>query len=203
ARKPVWYVMPGGCWNAAGDVFSGPLYQPLGSPYMDYDAHQFQARPAAGEATISYQSNANAILSYVIDGNAGTKTLEPQNFGVVDNKPKLAVGDLWWGGEDENGWGVNIVQQGSSLFVTWYTYDSEGQVSWYVMPAGTWDGTIYAGTLYRTRGSPWVGHVYDASLLQVVPVGTLSLNFIDQGLATMTYPLASATQTKVIVRQPF
>jgi hypothetical protein len=41
--------------------------------------------------------------------------------------------DLWWNSQ-ESGWGMNIVQQGSIVFVTLFVYGPDGKPTWYVAP---------------------------------------------------------------------
>ena len=40
--------------------------------------------------------------------------------------------DLWYAApaESESGWGVNLTQQGSTIFATWFTYDASGNPLW-------------------------------------------------------------------------
>jgi chitinase len=71
------------------------------------------------------------------------------------------------------------------------------------MPDGAWSGNTYSGALYRTRGTPVIGAVYNASALVVLPAGTLTLTFTDANTATMTYTVDGLTQTKAITRLPF
>ncbi|MBL8523430.1 MAG: Ig-like domain repeat protein [Betaproteobacteria bacterium] len=203
AGKPVWYVMPGGSWNAGQNAYSGALYLPTSSSFSAYDASAFKANASVGTATVTYASASTATLTYTINGVSGSKNIQRQVFATDDGQPKLQVGDLWWGGSEQNGWGVNIAQQGRTLFPVWYTYDANGKDVWYAMPGGTWSGTTYSGDLYAITSSAWLGATYNPASFAPVKVGTMSLSFIDQNTATMTYTVNNVTQTKAIVRQPF
>jgi hypothetical protein len=115
---------------------------------------------------------------------------------------------MWWGGTTQDGWGISITQQAGILFGAWYTYGPDGKATWYVMTDGTWTGNTFSGAFFSTLGSPWLGATYNPAQLQVVPAGTLTLNFTDANNALMTYaftagPLSGTTQTKPIVRQPY
>jgi hypothetical protein len=99
---------------------------------------------------------------------------------------------------------VAIGQQYRTLFVVWYTYDAAGRTTWYVMPGGTWTAlNTYAGTAYRTTGSPWLGAAYNAGALNAVQAGTLALRFDDANRGTMSYSVDGITASKPIFRQPF
>ena len=111
--------------------------------------------------------------------------------------------DLWWGGAAQNGWGVNIAQQGRMLFVTWFSYGTNGDDTWFVVPGGSWTGAAFTGDLYATTSSPWLGTTYSPATFAPVKVGSMTLDFADQGFATMTYTVGGVTQSKTIVRQAY
>lgn len=207
AGKPVFYVMPGGTWNAAQTSITGALYQPTSSPFSAYDSTQFKPNGAGsgpvGTATFNYTSNSTATVTYTINGVSGSKNIQRELFSGDDGLPRLQVNDLWWGGVEQNGWGINIAQQGRMLFPVWYTYDANGRDTWFAVPGGTWRGNSFTGDIYTTTSSAWLGTPYDASALAAVKVGMMTLTFSDQNLATMTYTVNGVTQTKVIVRQPY
>ncbi len=207
AGKPVWYAMPGGSWNANMTTYTGALYLPTSSPFSAYDASRFKANASVGTLAITYTGTGTATLAYTIDGVvkglSGTKSVMRQAFASDDGQPRLQVNDLWWGGAAENGWGLNIAQQGRVLFPVWYTYDADGKATWYGVPGGTWNGTTFTGDVYTTTSSTWLGIAYNPLVFAADKVGTMTLNFVDQNTATMTYRVNGYTQTKSIVRQPF
>ena len=206
--KPTWYAMPGCTWNATFTVCNGQLAKPASSPLNNYNAAQFNPGGAVGTISLSYTSADTANLQYVINGIPGQKNIQRQVFGPVDNTPGLQVGDMWWAGEAQNGWGVSITQQYRTLFAAWYTYDPAGNATWYTMPGGSWNGNTYSGGLAAVTSSPWLGAAYNPGLFAPSQVGTVSFAFQDANNATMTYtftsgPFAGTTQTKQIVRQPY
>ena len=218
---PTWYVMPGGRWNADFSNFSGALYRPTGSRLDNFNPANVVVGNTVGNADITFVDLENAILRYTINGVTGTKNIVRQKFGVTSTVPAIQVGDLWWGGETQSGWGISLVQQFRSLFGVWYTYGTNGAATWYVMPDGSWgtgaDANTYSGTLYTTLGSPWLGATYNPAALAVTQVGTITFVFTPEAgsggvaraaAAQMTYrftagPYAGTTQTKSISRQPF
>jgi hypothetical protein len=111
---------------------------------------------------------------------------------------------MWWGGVSQNGWGVALLQQYRTIFGVWYTYDVDGNVTWYVMPSGTWTSDIvYEGKLYRTRSSPLLGHAYDRTALQVIEVGSFRITFAGENSATMEYSVDGRTGVLSLVRNGF
>ena len=204
AGRPTWVVMPGGSWNASFTDFTGALYAPTGTWFGAYDASRLLANAPVGSATLHFTSLGTATLGYTIDGVSAAKSIVRQPFGVPDPTPVASYGDLWWGGDSQNGWGVAINQQYRTLFCVWYTYDSNGAPVWFVVPGGQWtNATTFTGAAYRTRGSPWLGRPYDPSALMPTPAGSVTLSFTDLSHAVMTYTIDGLTQSKPIARQPF
>ena len=112
--------------------------------------------------------------------------------------------DLWWAGPQENGWGLSISQQGSTLFVVLYIYDAAGKPQWVVMPDARWNTAFdsVSGSLYQPTGSPLSN--YDASRFVVgAAVGTATIDFASTSSATLRYTVNGASGNKTITRQVF
>lgn len=201
--KPLWYVIPGGSWNAAQTAFTGAVYLPTSAPFNAYNKAQFRINASVGTATVTYTGSGTAILAYTINGISGAKSIQRQLFAQDDGQPKLQVYDLWWAGSQEDGWGMNIAQQGRVLFPVWYTYDASGKAVFFAVPGGTWNGNAFTGNIYSTVSSPWLGATYDPVQFHVNLVGSMTLTFTDQSNAVMSYTVNGIAQTKNIVRQPY
>jgi hypothetical protein len=104
----------------------------------------------------------------------------------------------------ESGWGLNIAHQGNTMFVTWFTYDTDGTGLWLVGSnvAKTGAGT-YAGTLYRTTGPAFNVAQWNPGNVGVTPVGSVSLSFTDANNGVFSYTVNGVTQSKPITRQVF
>jgi len=62
---------------------------------------------------------------------------------------------LWWN-SSESGWGVNFQQQGNILFGTWFSYSTDGNPVWLVMPAmNRVTDDLFAGDVYYLTGVPY------------------------------------------------
>jgi hypothetical protein len=202
--KPVWVVMSSGQWDAARVTYSGDVFIPTGTWFGNYDGNRFIAGNPVGTASVRFADASNATLTYSINGLTGTKSISRQPFGPVNTAPIASYGDMWWGGTRENGWGLAISQQFHNLFATWFTYDTAGQTTWFVMSGGSWTSpSTYSGELYRTRGSQVLGAVYNPGAFTVTQAGTLTLTFTDTEHATMRYTVDGLTQSKPITRLPF
>jgi alpha-tubulin suppressor-like RCC1 family protein len=201
AGRPTWYVLPGGQWNSTFTRYSGLIYQPRSASYRSYYGSQFQPGAPVGNVTLSFDTRDTATLEYEIAGTKGNKKIKRQVFDTSPATPWRAVGDMWWGGMQQNGWGLNISQQGKSLFAVWYTYGDNGRPTWFVMPGGSWIQSTFSGEIYQTTGSPWLGVTYDPSKLMVNQLGTFSIDFRDVG--AVWQPNIRSVSPISIERQPF
>lgn len=203
AGAPTWYVMPGGTWNATKTVISGALYSPRGTPYTAYDASRLRPGAPVGSATIDFSGANDATLAYEIGSTRGTKAITRQPFGPPETvAAPVSAGDMWWGGPDQDGWGIALLQQYRTIFGVWFTYDASGAPTWFVMPAGFWsDASTWSGRIYRTRGSPWLGRPYDPGLLSSTDAGWFSIRF--DGEATVSYTIDGKSGTMALMRQAF
>lgn len=206
AGKPVWYVMPGGNWNADYTSYSGPVYQPTSAPLNNYSPAQFIPGSPVGNVAINFASDSAATFQFTINGRSGQKSLQRQVFGA--GSAPLLVGDMWWGGDTQNGWGINLVQQSGIVFGVWYSYGADGKNTWYVLPNGSWAGTTYSGAFYSTTGSAWLGTTYNPAQLVATPMGTMIFNFTNANSVNFSYNFTAGlfsgvSQTKPLVRQPY
>jgi hypothetical protein len=201
--KSIWYVMPGGSFDASGTVFTGPLYLPTSSPFTAYDKSRFVIGAQVGSAAITFTSNGSATLAYTINSVSDTKSIQRQIFATETAGPNLRTNDLWWATSVEDGWGINIAQQGRVLFPIWYTYDAAGKATFFTAQGGSWNGTVWSGTIYSHTSLPWLGATYNAGAFTATSVGTISLDFTDASNATMTTTVNAFTQVRHIERQPF
>ena len=112
---------------------------------------------------------------------------------------------LWWKApaSSESGWGLNIAQQGGTIFATWFTYDASGRAWWLSMTATGIGPNAYAGTLYATRGPPFSASPFDPARVQATSAGTATLTFSDDDTGLFTFTIGGLTRSKPITRQVF
>jgi lysyl endopeptidase len=99
---------------------------------------------------------------------------------------------------------VNLAQQGSALFATWFTYDTQGQGQWLVMSDVTMTGmNTYGGAIYRTSGPAFDAGVFDPAHVIRTPVGSATFTFGDANHGTFTATVDGITVAKAITRLVF
>lgn len=116
------------------------------------------------------------------------------------------VAPMWWGGAQENGWGLSMAQSGERLSAVLYLYREDGTPTWFVMPLGGWNtdtgAPSYSGMLYRPSGS-WFGN-YDASAVDLgSAVGQARITFSSDSSATLEYDIREASRRKTIIPLQF
>ncbi|MBL0141824.1 MAG: hypothetical protein IPP91_07070 [Betaproteobacteria bacterium] len=115
--------------------------------------------------------------------------------------------DLWWN-PAESGWGMNVIQQDETLFLTFFLYGPDNTARWYVassvkptIPQPS-NATRFTGALYRTTG-PWFGGTFNPVDVGRTEVGAVTVTFDSSDTATLSYTIDGTPVVKVIERQGF
>ena len=155
----------------------------------------------------------NGTLSLLRDGSTATNS--PRNFmgqtgtivpATTPGTPSFNFQALWYADppESEAGWGVGIAHQGNILFVTWFTYDTDGSQMWLVMSrAERTANNRFEGQIFRTTGPNFSTTPWNPNHVTSRAVGTGVLSFINADRGTFSYTVDGISQTKNIVRQEF
>lgn len=106
--------------------------------------------------------------------------------------------DIWFV-PSESGWGINLIQQGNTLFATLFVYGPDRSPRWYVgseLNAGS-GTTTFTGSLNETSGTPfsapWTGSTS-------TPVGSMTIAFSGPNRGTLVYTVNGVQVTKIIER---
>jgi len=113
--------------------------------------------------------------------------------------------DLWFN-PNESGWGLNLIQQGQTMFGTLFVYGVGNVPQWFVAddiePVGT-SQTLFTGQLFQTSGPYFGAGSFDPSAVHAVTVGNITLTFTDVNTATLVYTVNGQQVTKTVTRQTF
>ncbi|WP_239796011.1 RCC1 domain-containing protein [Candidatus Nitrotoga arctica] len=116
--------------------------------------------------------------------------------------PASPLTGLWWN-QNESGWGMSLTQRDSMAFLAWYTYDSIGKPTWFVISSCPLVGSGCTGDLYSVVGGTPLGVPWNGSGKVVTKVGTGSVAFSDNNTGTLNYSVNGVNGTKQITRQMF
>jgi hypothetical protein len=111
--------------------------------------------------------------------------------------------DQWWAGQQESGWGVNFIQQGSTIFATLFVYGTDNTPRWYVATMLQQSAGNYSGQMFSTTGPYFGAGSFNASSVGVTTVGNMSANFSSPYAGTLQYTVNGIAVTKAIIRQGF
>jgi len=111
--------------------------------------------------------------------------------------------DLWGGGQPqptENGWGLNLIQQGDVIFGTMFVYGTDNTARWFsVTLTPTGGSTTWSGPLDQTTGS-FFGAPWSNASVTHTPVGTMTVTFSSASTGTLSYTANGTPVSKSISR---
>ena len=214
AGKAWWLTMTAN--KTAEGVYSGTLYQTTGPAFnaVPFDPSQV-GYTQVGNGTLTFNSATAGTFAYTVNGVTQAKTITLQAFGPLPTcvwgaQPNFTnFQGLWWAAPAgaESGWGVNVTQEGTTIFATWFTYDANHNPLWYSVTATPTGPNTFSGTLIRTKGPAFSAVPFDPTQVQRTPVGTTTFSFTNGDSGTFAYQVNDganvATQAKAIVRQVF
>jgi hypothetical protein len=181
------YTIPAGFLNPGG----GTITFAEGA-----DSWTHPALPADGRSAAFSDGSTGPATPTNFSGQSGTLNLVAA--------PDVNVQGLWWNAPDnsESGWGMALTQQGSILFVAWYTYDTNGSPLWLVITRGERVGpNTWSGAIFQTTGPAFSAVPWDQTKVKATQVGTGTLRFTDANNGSFAYNVNGVSQTKNITRQ--
>lgn len=127
-----------------------------------------------------------------------------QASAAVESAEPVDATDLWQAADGQPGWGVNVSQQGDTMFVTVLVHGKNSQPTWFVAPStkleATGGASTFSGPLYSTGGSPYLKR-WDRGDYSYRQVGTVSFSMTSPTTATLTYTADGVQVTKDLARQ--
>jgi hypothetical protein len=215
ASGKAWWLSMTAPLVSGGNVYSGTLYATTGPPFNAVPFNPALVVPiAVGTGTLTFSDTDNGTFAYSVNGASQTKAITREVFGPMptcrfgiqsDLAKATNYQDLWWNAPagSESGWGINITHQGTTLFVTRFTYDLDGSPLWLSGTAQQTAATTYAGPLNRTSGPAFNAIPWNPAGVTLTQVGTMTLMFADGNHATFAYTVNGISQTKQITREIF
>lgn len=210
--KGWWLVMTAP--KTAPGVYSGALYTTTGPAFdaMPFNPAQVVPNPV-GTGTLTFSDLNDGTFAYTVNGFAQTKSITREAFAPL---PVCATAtgsleaatnytDLWWAAPagSESGWGINLTQEGSTIFATWFTYDFDETPMWLVATAPETSPGVYSGALYRTVGPAFNAVPFSPAAVVATVVGSITFTFSDGNHASFAYLADGVSQIKALTREVF
>jgi hypothetical protein len=216
--RPVWFVIPGGTFTQGKRLFQGDIYQTTGpsNAAPSFDA-SLVTRRVVGTASFDFAppglAAGTALFTYSMGGATQTKQIYRQPFGNAAPRWGTDLTDIWWNAA-ESGWGLTLAQHGNNVFGVWFTYDTDGEPLWVVMPGVTFSSaTAFSGELYTTTGPHFAATPFDANRVTRTLAGSATVIVDPTTAAAPTGKAARSavfqplfqgrSSTKLISPQPF
>jgi len=196
-------------------TYTGTLFQNTGPPYnaASFNPSLVTSR-AVGNGTLTFTDLNDGTFAYTVNGTAQTKNITRQVFGQL---PTCTFGiftdltvaynyqDLWWASPagSQSGWGINLTQQGTTIFATWFTYNLDGSPLWLSVTAPLVIQGTYSGVLYQTTGPAFDSVPFLPAHVTASAVGTATFTFTDGNTGTFAYNFNGVSRSVPITREVF
>ncbi len=212
--KTWWLSMTADKIQSSPDSYTGQLFASTGPAFSTAPFNPAMVmRTPVGSAVVIFDDLNRGRLTYIVNNTQQIKSITRQAFGPVPTcfygaQPNFAAAtnyqDLWWvAAGAESGWGINLTQQGNTVFATWFTYNADGTPLWLSVSAVQAAPGVYSGQLIQSTGPAFSAVPFNPLLVTRTPVGTATLTFADGNAATFAYAVNGVMQSKQITRQLF
>jgi len=195
--SPRWYVSSN-C-RVSMNQCSGVLYEVTGGSALHetWDGKK-KSTGSVGTVSFSFEDNDNGVMSLSINNLPAEIRITRQVFSKLS--PGAAMTALWWN-QSESGWGVTFTQQTDIVFVTIFTYDTNGRPVWYVASNCVVFGSGCEGALYEVTGGSAITDAWDDTNKLVKQVGEVSFMFDSDNSGTMSFEIDGISGIKELTKQ--
>lgn len=209
--EPTWFIV-GGAFLQSDGSYRGDLLRFTGTRYDQISGPAATSATSIGNVVLRYSGERALQFQYTADGVTQSKALERFPFGARDFSCTVSPDgdrsgsanytDLWTGGDAANaGWGLTLFHIDSGIFAIWYTYDLDGEATFFVIATSRQSDGSFTGTIFRQRnGTPFLQIADQPASPASDPVGNATFRFDDGDSASFSYALGGVSQTKPIVR---
>jgi alpha-tubulin suppressor-like RCC1 family protein len=147
---------------------------------------------------LAYASTAGNLAPGAVDNLSGV-FVRSNPLAASSSSDRSGV---WWRAS-ESGWGLVTADQGSAVVLGWFTYDVDGEPTWYSGALTPQSDGSYRGQLFRNTGVP-LAQISGLAVESSFWVADASLRFSGRDGLQFDYQLVgSAAGSKTMVRFPF
>jgi len=144
--------------------------------------------------TLAFQSTAS---------NLGVSLAGGSSVFARSNPQATAKRTATWWIPSESGWGLTVFDQGNVLIPGWFTYDVDGEPTWFFINGAfpQADGS-FRGSLLRLRGTPF-NQINGPAIQTTTTVGEVNLRFSGESRLDFAYAIDGVSQSKTLEKFPF
>lgn len=187
--------------NEAADVHSLSLDDPGGIVRLSRTRTGSEISAASTQPSLNFDGSLLAFSSAASNLGAG---IGGQVGSFVRSNPSAPPkrSAAWWI-PAESGWGLHIFDQGNLLAPTWFTYDSDGEPTWFLIAGARPNASgSFDGELFRFSGTPFA-EINGAAARSVTPIGNIQMSFLGESRLRFDYQVQGISQSKLLQRFPF
>lgn len=203
--------------SAGGYDLIGNLMNSSGTTVQTNDDN-FDATNLVGndEFGISWQVSPGTYYLAVAAWEPSLTTTTPYTISSSFTTAVTNHTSMWWAGDAESGWGLNLNHQGNIIFGAMFNYEAAGLGT---QNPGMWlvatmtkaaETESFSGQLLRVQGRAFNAPPTNPAIFSSTQVGNMRVAFSGENTGTLTYDVAGAgtggtgaTITKNITRQVF
>jgi alpha-tubulin suppressor-like RCC1 family protein len=208
--EPTWFLAP--AYPEPDGGFRGDLLKFTGVPFAQIAGDATRTSVPFGELRVRFPDRDSMSFTYTIGGRPHQKQLVRFPFAArhpvcdavpfPDRASQRNYSDAWWGGDGgSSGWGLFVFHLDDSLVASWYTYDTDGEAVFFVMPTTRQADGSFSGDIFRQpNGTPFLDILNAPASAGGQSIGRATFRFADGQRGTFEYRLGSVQQTKPITR---
>lgn len=187
--------------NDRGDVHTASLQG-------DVEIARLSRGPTGAESDAPSDRPAMNFDGSRVAFDSAAQNLAPGSGGEVkvyqrDNPLAAPVRSATFWKSNESGWGLTVFDQGNVLAPAWFTYDVDGEPTWFLI-GGAFpqaDGS-YRGDLLRLTGTPF-DRIEGPAATSASTIGNVALRFLGDAALEFDYNVQGVQQSKTLTRFPF
>ncbi len=150
-------------------------------------------------SAVAFASTASNLLLNPLTGSSSDNNGTGDVFQAVNPLVPIRKTGTWWV-PAESGWGVSTIDQGNALGVSWFTYDNDGEPTWFSGSALLQPDGHFVGTVFRQTGVP-LAEITGVATETSTPFANITLSFTGSGALTFDYAvIGGPTQRKQMSR---
>ena len=151
-------------------------------------------------STTKFEAGLVAMLFACASANAHSEEAATDREDVpAKTSTGTDISDLWWD-PTESGWGMQLVQEHSTVFATLFIYGTNRNPTWVTAQLLQGAGGVFSGPVYVTTG-PYFGGSFDPATVTIRPAGTMTFVLTDVRAGQLTYSIDGVTVSKQVQRQ--
>ena len=150
-------------------------------------------------ASIVFASRASNLILNSTSGQTSDRNGVQDVFQTANPLIAKNRSGTWWI-PSESGWGLFTVDQGNALGVGWFTYDDDGEPTWFVGAALEQGDGTYEGEMFRQTGTP-LADITGLATESSQKFADITLRFTGSGSLRFEYRVVGGpSQTKQMSR---